>query len=65
MWPRGLSGAAFVALGAFDLGHKRPQSRSPPVSAGGSAGPGRGGLGLGAAGREASGGSEGEGLGRG
>lgn len=30
MWPRGLSGAAFVALGAFDPGHKGPQSRSPP-----------------------------------
>lgn len=29
VWPRGPSGAAFVALGSFDLGHKGPQSCSP------------------------------------
>lgn len=51
VWPRGPSGAAFVTLGSFDLGHKGPQSCSPLLSAGGTAraGEGRaGGVGVGA-----------------
>lgn len=63
VWPRGPSGAAFVALGSFDLGHKGPQSCSPLLSAGGSARPARevAGWGWGAARREAGAGREGGG----
>lgn len=54
----GLSGAAFVTLGSFDLGHKGPQSCSPLLSAGGTARAGEGRAGGGGGGKEEGGGGE-------